>query len=389
MKLSTSRVHVAGSASSSTDPDALSFAHETVRETVQQLADAGARFMVTPGREPRLTDTENDLAIVFDWTVLETLAESLTRGTVKASSDGEKLVVAVVTHKLDTHIPESRRELWDQLLAAGAIQVEYPESIWSSGAHRRRRAADFGDILICLSGGEGVEHLAQIYSRDGKPVIPLDLALGSSSEDGSGGATALYARACSKPEHFAVFADEAVGSELFSAISTRQLKVRPFVVSSGILDLIGALAEPTVFYVRLVDREHEDWDQVEAYFRGVVDRVVERMGYRPIEIGRSNSSSAWMNVDIFEGLHRAPLALVDLTGLRNNCFMELGYAFGLGRHVLLTARHGTKVPFDSSTIEYRSWKGEDPDSQRQLELEDYWKRNLNRRELVEPHGIFD
>ena len=50
-------------------------------------------------------------------------------------------------------------------------------------------------MLIGLSGGEGVEHLAVEYSSKGKPVIPIDLQLGASERDGSGGASRLFDRA--------------------------------------------------------------------------------------------------------------------------------------------------------------------------------------------------
>ena len=41
---------------------------------------------------------------------------------------------------------------------------------WSAGAFRRQRLAQLGDILIGVSGGQGVEQLAIEYSSTGKPV---------------------------------------------------------------------------------------------------------------------------------------------------------------------------------------------------------------------------
>jgi hypothetical protein len=41
--------------------------------------------------------------------------------------------------------------------------------------------------MIGISGGQGVEQAAIEFSTHGKPVIPLDLNMGSSSNDGSGG----------------------------------------------------------------------------------------------------------------------------------------------------------------------------------------------------------
>ena len=37
----------------------------------------------------------------------------------------------------------------------------------------RERQLSHGDILVVLGGGAGVEHLAELYWRDGKPVVPV------------------------------------------------------------------------------------------------------------------------------------------------------------------------------------------------------------------------
>jgi len=69
--------------------------------------------------------------------------------------------------------------------------MKFLEPGWTAGALQRQALAQLGEILIALSGGQGVEHLAIEYSTSGKPVVPLDLQLGASSRDGSGGAARL------------------------------------------------------------------------------------------------------------------------------------------------------------------------------------------------------
>ena len=44
-----------------------------------------------------------------------------------------------------------------------------------------------------------------------------------------------------------------------------------------------------------------------------------------VEIGTDASDHAFMNVGIFESLHFSSMAIVDVTGERPNCFIELGY----------------------------------------------------------------
>jgi hypothetical protein len=141
-------------------------------------------------------------------------------------------------------------------------------------------------LLIALSGGQGVEHLAQLYALAGKPVIPLDLDLSASTNDGTGGATRLAERALARPERFARFSkpDEAAG--LLTRISTRAGESEIPQVVSGIVDVLDALDPPSAFYVRLLNESHSDFTYVESFFQSVVTPVVERLGYRPIDINR-------------------------------------------------------------------------------------------------------
>ncbi len=62
-----------------------------------------------------------------------------------------------------------------------------------------------------------------------------------------------------------------------------------------------------------------------------------------------------MNVEIFAALHRAALVVVDLTGVRPNCTMELGYALGRRRRFVISAQTGTKLPFDEDKLPTYFW----------------------------------
>ena len=66
---------------------------------------------------------------------------------------------------------------------------------------------------------------------------------------------------------------------------------------------------------------------------------------RRIEMGADRNEFAFMNVAIFESLHFSSVAIVDVTGERPNCFIELGYALR-GNRVLVSAEEGTNLPFD-------------------------------------------
>jgi hypothetical protein len=247
---------------------------------------------------------------------------------------------------------------------------------------RRQCQAGLADVLIAIGGGEGVEHLAKEFIAQGKPIIPLDLNLGASKNDGSGGAHRLFHEMRHRPQAFLKpLRPEVVGGIITRMETGAGSKAIPKVVHA-VLDLILELCPPEAFYVRLLNPTIGDFNSVERYFRNVVDPVVAGFGYHSIEMGRTVPTSPWMNVQIFEKIHYSGVTVVDLTGARPNCLMELGYAFGRERRVIITAKEGTVIPFDASSIEVRLWNDSTDDSKRNEELRDYWRKNINRPSLV-------
>jgi hypothetical protein len=254
---------------------------------------------------------------------------------------------------------------------------------------RREWQADRGDILIGLSGGEGFEHLAQIYASKGKPVIPIDLNLGSSQNDGSGGASRLFHSARYTPDDYFRVLDGQSGSDLLDRTSTRD-GTRPVgEVVSSIMDLISKLQPPKVFYVRLLNEDLDafpEFPEVESFFREVVDPFVRSLGYEPSQMGIGKNEHAWMNQAIFDKLHHSSVVFADITTLRPNCFLELGYALGNCQRAIVSAKEGTKFPFDIYGLEAHIWKTGQSSESRVAALREHWKRNIDRPSIAKPRG---
>lgn len=239
------RIHIAGSATKDTSPNLLKYAHELIFELVKKLAAEGATFIIGVGNEPLSEpNTPASLPIILDWTALTAVRECLQAGIAQASGSQGRLIATVATSKIEDKIPDTRRELWEFLLAAEAIEIEFLKPGWSSGALRRQREVAKGDILIILSGGEGVEHLAEEYIARAKPVIPLDLKIGSRCNDGSGGASRLAGEALTQPDRFARILDPTAAGNLFSRLTTRQGRRPVIEVVEAVVRLIHAL-EPS------------------------------------------------------------------------------------------------------------------------------------------------
>jgi hypothetical protein len=384
MKLRGRRVHIVGSAHPDTDAGKLEYLHVLVRELVRVLAAEGANFVLPFGREPLLKDRIDGPAITFDWTVAEAVHGALKSGKAMTMGPNGRLISTLATSKTDSQIPATRRAIYDELRDADAVHMEFLEPGWNAGAARRRRLAELGDILIGISGGEGTEHLAIEYSSRGKPVIPLDIKIGGSTDDGSGGAGRLFERALAQPNDFFRVADGASAADLLDRTRTRDGGTEVVKVVAAFTKLLGALAPPEVFYVRLLNNTLPEYPAVETFFREVVDPFITGLGYKPTEMGLGKNEFAWMNQAIFDSIHRSAVVLVDLTGLRPNCFMELGFALGNKQRVIIAAKEGTSLPFDTSALEAFMWPETGTAVDRIDKLRKHWERNIDMPAIVSP-----
>ena len=382
MQITGRRFCIAGSANDAVDPALLTYAHQLVVEIVRALVAEGGLLLCGVGKNPLQHAATDSLPLVFDWTILDHVAAEFAAGRLEVEKPQGKILAFVLTFKTASQIPPDKAATWAKLVDANATTIQHIQPGWASGAVRRQHQASLADVLIAIGGGEGVEHLAKEFIAQGKPVIPLDLNLGASKGDGSGGAHRLFQEMRHRPQAFLrPIRPEGIGGIITRTETIAGTKAISL-VAQAIIDLILELCPPEAFYVRLLNSKVDDFNSVERYFRQVVDPVVSGFGYHTVEMGRTESTSPWMNVQIFERIHYSGVTIVDLTGARPNCLMELGYAFGRERRVIITAKEGTVIPFDASPIEVRMWNDSTDDSTRIEELRAYWKRNINRPSLV-------
>lgn len=379
------RVQISGSASAKTEPALVAYAHEVVRGLVKGVMGAGGGIVVGLGREPRPEGTAADTpSLLFDWTALETAAECIKSGLNKWPTKFGLPVVVATSEKAESEIPENRRHVYDMLLQSGLLRVESIMPGSRAAAFVRQRQATFGDALVILGGGTGVEHSAGLYLQRRKPVVPLDLPLGGSRDDGTGGALRLSKEARSEPTRFFRFDPAFANTEsaALAAIATRNGMAPAVDISVRITGMLSKLARPTAFYVRLLNPTHIKFCAVESFFRDVVDPVVQEAGMTRVEIGTDKTEHAFMNVAIFESLHFSSMAIVDVTGERPNCFIELGYGLGTQNRVLVTAEEGTKLPFDEEMIPCHFWKPTGTIAARKKALIEFWDKYINRPPIV-------
>jgi hypothetical protein len=384
MNLRGRRIHVVGSADPESDEKKLSYVHSLVSELTVALAVEGSTFVIPFGKEPLLKERIDGPSIIFDWTVAEAADRVMRDGRTNAGGPNGRLIATLATSKTDSQIPARLRPIYNRLRDNAAVSMEFLDPGWTAGAVRRARLAELGDILIGVSGGQGVEQLAIEYSSKGKPVIPLDVQIGASERDGSGGAARLFDRALAQPHDFFRVADAESPSELLERTRTRNGETPVGEVVAAIVDLLRALTAPRVFYVRLLNDSLPEYASVEGFFRNTVDVLVKELGYEPLQMGIGKNEFAWMNQAIFDSLHHSSVVLVDLTALRPNCFMELGYALGNRQRVIVTARDDTQISFDAFALEAFKWNDSEDPAKTIDRFRTHWERNINMPTLVRP-----
>jgi hypothetical protein len=379
------RVQIAGSASPATEAELIRYAHEIVAPLVKGIMAAGGGIVAGIGREPKPEGAIPDSpSLVFDWTILEAVAECLKNGFRPWHAQFGLPIVIASSEKAFAEIPDNRRPLYEELLGTGLAQVESIMPGSRAAAFLRQRQAAFGDALVIIGGGTGVEHSADLYLSRRKPVVPFDLAIGASRDDGTGGALRLSKEARAEPNRFFRFSPIYAGTEgaALTGIATRDGAAAATDVASRTVTMLTKTERPAVFFVRLVNPTHPKFSAVESFFREVVDAVVDEAGMRRMEIGTNTNDHAFMNVAIFESLHFSSVAIVDITGERPNCFIELGYALGNATRVLVTAEEGTPLPFDQQAIPCHFWKPGDTVAAKKQALIEFWEKQINRPPLV-------
>jgi hypothetical protein len=373
------RVHITGSAASGCDETLLSDAHDFVRSFVELTIARGGGLVLGAGDDPLAA---SGASCVFDWTALERVAAAPDPGPEWPKLRPERFVAVASQRALDK-VPEQRAEVWRECRARSDFDLDVAQAGWRMAGIIRERQVLRGDILLVLGGGAGAEHLAELYRDEGKPVVPLYAELGSLNNDGSGGSRLLFGKALPDPSAFFRLRD-GTGSASSRLSSLRLLAGGDAVsLAERTAALLTDLRPRPAFYARLLDPSHADYTAVESFFREVVDPVVVESGFTPHEIGRGRPESAFMNLEIFRAIHRAGLVVVDLSGVRPNCTMELGYALARRRRVVLCAMSGTDLPFDSDKLPTYMWRASDSRDEQVREYREWLDRYSEMPPIVE------
>ena len=371
------RIHIAGSIAvdaahaSTTD---VAEARELVKALVIDLIKRGATF-VLPVDAEKLRPADNQ-PICFDWLIWQTLHANLACRPAGAITP---FVVAVQHHKTEEQIPPEFEPLWDELRTSDLVQIENV-SHWNMNSKRMEAQARHGEILIALGGSEGVMFLANVYHDAGKPVVPLNLAITPADT----GARRLFNLGLTRGHAQRLFhpTEQSAHAWINRINFSRRTSTSDRV--EAILNLLEALEKPRAFVVRLLNPSIPEYPEVQEFFEAIVKPIVEdELGYNMVVVdGRQQYEHARIDQEIFAKLHRSSVVLADLTGMRPNCFLELGYALGRCHPTMVMMKEGSTQPFDIYTLAGLHWKTSGSIEERRQAFRDHWVAIRDRPALV-------
>lgn len=371
------RIHIAGSIDedlSGASTDDVRQTRELVEGIVRELLRRGASFVIPVDAENlRAAD---QMPICFDWLAWKTIGANL---HLRPGGAPNPLAIAVEHHKTEEQIPEEYAGLWDNLRGSDLIQIENA-AYWNMASKRMEVQARWGDILIALGGTEGVLFLANLYHEAGKPVVPLNAPISLPET----GARRLFSLGLSSTQAQRLF--RSVEQTPHTWINRINFTTRTLVPEriDRVLDLLENLARPRAFVVRLLNPDIPEFRDVEEYFTTVVQPIVDgELGYEMTVVdGHQLYEHPRIDQEIFTKLHRSRVVLADITGMRPNCFLELGYALGRGLPTMLMGKEGVQHPFDLTTFAGLRWKANASTEERRREFREHWQAIRNRPPLV-------
>ena len=120
---------------------------------------------------------------VFDWVVLR----ELERYVGSTSNPPRTLARLVISDQaVETKIDDKNFSLVSKLEQRGVLEVERIKREEYTGGRYRDLELELADAMVAIGGGKGTYISGTDMLDAGKSVLPLDLKIGASSEDGEG-----------------------------------------------------------------------------------------------------------------------------------------------------------------------------------------------------------
>lgn len=381
MSLADRWIGIDGSASADADLDALARCHAAVRAMTRGILQAGGGVVVSAGADPRIGDGP-ETAQVFYWTVLDAVRDFVEASVPAGRRPERPFAQVVLSSKKRGQIVPPRQALFDGLCDRGAIELRSVKANWNTGAILRERQAVYGDGIVLIGGGEGVEHLATLYLETGRPVVPLDVGIGGSTDDGNGGARKLHDEALNRPGMYTPLREDELPRRLHRA-SLQRRDADPEGVARVVVDWLDDVVQPAALLLHARNSATPGEREVRGFIDEVVRPFVEQAGYRVEELPSAMGAEPIIDRAALTDIHRSAVVVADLTAGSPAVLLGLGYALARRIPTLVTGMTGTLAPIDATAQVVCTWK-DGRWAEARERFAEAWSRTLSSEPLVPP-----
>ena len=173
---------ISGSASPSCPVEKLDRAIDFVQSFVVEALRLGGGVVVL-GSDESATLAPHGKPRIFDWVVLREV-ERYVKTTTKPLRTLVRLVMS--DQAAETKFDDKNFRTFSKLAQRGVLEVERIRREEYTGGRYRQLELELADAMVAIGGGKGTYISGTDMLEAGKPVLPLDLKVGASSEDGNG-----------------------------------------------------------------------------------------------------------------------------------------------------------------------------------------------------------
>ena len=188
---------LSGSAGRSCPEDKLSIAVQFIQSFTAEVLRRGAGITVLAGDEESTKD-EHGTPHIFDWFALREI-ESYAKSTTESPRPYARIVMS--DQAPESKIGDANLRLMRDLEQRNVVEVCTIRREVFTGGEYRKMMSEKADAMLAIGGGKGTYSAGADMISQGKPVLPLDLRLGSATDDGDG-AVALHREMVSAPSRF-------------------------------------------------------------------------------------------------------------------------------------------------------------------------------------------
>lgn len=188
---------LSGSASLSCPADKVDIAFEFVRSFTGEVLRQGGGLVVLAGDEESTKD-EHSTPHIFDWQVLREI-KTYAETTTETPRPYARVVMSDAAP--ESKIDDANLRLLRDLEQRNVVEICTIRREVFTGGEYRRVMNEQADAMVAIGGGKGTYSAGTDMMAQGKPVLPLDLRLGSATDDGDG-AVALHWEMVSAPSRF-------------------------------------------------------------------------------------------------------------------------------------------------------------------------------------------